>query len=134
MTNMATTNIPERGPLAEPNHHITPTMIDIGDHLWGAFGHGGTEISANYIVRMMQRFGDWRPFSIEDIERVYHEHRPAHECFQFNRLVEPGWAFYILRGRVEEGGGWVVRGEDGLYRVTVDFIERCYKSGQKGRG
>ncbi len=50
------------------------------------------------------------------------------DTFPLFRLTEPGRAFYIERGWVEEGGGWVERGEDGLYRVTEEFVECCFNS------
>jgi hypothetical protein len=125
---MTTENIHDRGPIAEPTFTIEPSMIDVSKHFWDAFDNSETEVSARWIVRFMQEFGHWVPFSLVDLEEFYHRSRPATESFEFNRLVEPQWVFFIRRGRVLEGGGWVVRGEDGLYRVTEDFVARCAKS------
>lgn len=124
---MSTHLIPDRGPLAEREFHITPHMIDTAQHFWDAFGHDTTEVSASYIVRLMQIKGGWVPFSMEGIATFFHQ-SPRAIDFPFNRLVNPGMVFYIERGHVVEGGGWVVMGEDGLYRVTEDFVERCHKS------
>lgn len=124
-------HIPDRGPIAEPNHPITPHMIDASRHFWDAFDHGETEVSANAIVRFMQAKGGWVPFSLQEIATFFHRH-PHADTFPFNRLVEPGRSFSIEHGWVLKGGGWVVRGEDGFYRVTVDFVVRAHKSSPKG--
>lgn len=105
---------------------IKPSDINAEEHLWNAFDNNETEVSAGYIVRLCQRKGGWLPFSDEEIESLYRE--AGHSHFSFNRLVEPGMAFFILRGSVPVGGGWIVKGDDGLYRVTDDFILRCFKS------
>ena len=68
-------------------------------------------------------------FSDEEIEVFYHE-KSGHRGYSFNRLVEPCWA-YGLGERKLEGGGWILRDADGLYRVTVEFVLRCYASTKK---
>ncbi len=119
--------IPDRGPIASFDFRISPKMIDTTDHFWGAFNNGETEFSARVIVRLMQAKGGWSAFSLKELAKVHDPHTHI-DTFPLHRLMEPGRAFYIERGWVEEGGGWVVRGEDGLYRVTEEFVERCFKS------
>lgn len=107
--------------------HIQPKDINTppGGHFWDAFGENETEVSARYIVRLCQRKGGWHPFTKEEIEKLYNE--AGYKNFEFNRLIEPGMAFYIQKGRVPEGGGWIIEREKYFY-VTDDFILRCYKA------
>lgn len=116
--------MPENGVLS-----IAPADINCNGHFWDAFGNSETEISAKYVVRLCQQKGGWTPFSDEEIEEFYFE-KSGHHGYSFNRLVEPGWA-YGLGERKLVGGGWVLRGADGLYRVTVEFVLRCYMSTKK---
>ena len=116
--------MPENGILS-----IAPADINCGGHFWDAFGHNETEISAKYVVLLCQKKGGWTTFSDEEIEAFYHE-KSGHRGYSFNRLVEPCWA-YGLGERKLEGGGWILRDADGLYRVTVDFVLRCYTSTKK---
>ena len=113
--------IHERDFPIQPDHIATPK----GGHFWNAFDNTETEISARYVVRLCQRKGGWYPFSYDEIEALYNE--AGYRNFAFNRLIEPGMAFYIQKGRVPEGGGWIIE-QEGQYFVTDDFILRCYKS------
>lgn len=121
-----------RGPIAAVDFAITPSMIDARGKLWGAFDHDETETSAMWVVRYMQDIGAWLSFTHADIEQFYNDVRARYgntpEPFKFNRLINPGNMFYILRGIIPEGGGWIVLCDDGKYRVTEDFVNRCYKS------
>jgi len=117
-----------RGPIAQPDHEIQPSAINTDQHFWDAFDHSDTEVSAKWIVRLCQKLGGWVPFSLEQLQSFYETGRGKKEIFRFNRLIDPGSAFSIMRGTYWTGGGWVVLGEDGLYRVTIDFVERCHRS------
>ena len=92
-------------------HPVRPEHINTKAHFWDAFGHAETEISANWIVRLAQKLGGWKPFSAEQIEALYNESR-LHR-FTFNRLLDDGV---------------VVCGDDQLYRVTHKFICQCFGS------
>ncbi|MFA5185962.1 MAG: hypothetical protein WC551_05720 [Patescibacteria group bacterium] len=105
---------------------VQPKDINTEQHFWDAFGNSETEVSARYIVRLCQRKCAWLPFHRAEIEALYQE--GGYRGFEFNWLVEPGLSFSIVHGNTRVGGGWIVLGEDGLYRVTDDFILRCYKS------
>lgn len=116
-------------------HEIRPEDIDASEHLWNTFDHTETEISAGWIIRFFQERGmGWQPFTREEINAFY-QRKYNHE-FVFNRLVEPEMippslvrAFAGHRDPlVPAGGGWIVLGDDGRYRVTDDFIERCHRS------
>jgi hypothetical protein len=107
---------------------IQPAHINASEHLFNAFDHTETEVSAGYIVRMCQEHGSWFAFTKEEIEEFYRQNSELQDGFTFNRLVEPGNAFGIERGYYKAGGGWVVLGEDKKYRVTVEFIINCYRS------
>jgi hypothetical protein len=108
-----------------PGYPIQPKDIDASDHLWNAFDHMETETSAGYIVRMCQLRGGWVPFTREEIEEFYQ--KAGRTNYSFNRLVDPGIA-HGYRGSELKGGGWVVCDEAGTYRVTHEFITRCFKS------
>ena len=84
----------------------------MSQHLFDAFGNNETEVSAGYIVRFCQRQDGWTPFTEEEIEAFYNE--AGHQGFWFNCLT------------VENE--WIVRGDDRRYRVTHDFIARCFRS------
>lgn len=106
---------------------IQPHHIDASRHLANAFDHMETEVSALYIVRMCQERGYWFAFTEDEIEEFY-QRLGLKDGFIFNRLVNPGKTFSITIGTYETGGGWIVLGEDGKYRVTMEFIVNCYKS------
>lgn len=111
---------PNRGPIAAVDFAITPSMIDARGKFWGAFDHDETEMSAMWIVRFMQEMGAWLSFSIAEIDAFYSnalaQYSNVARRFNFNRLIEPNTSFYIERGHVYEGGGWIVLGDDGKYR------------------
>jgi hypothetical protein len=114
---------------------ITPEHIDASQHLYGAFDHLETEISAGWIVRFMQARGKgWMPFTREEIEAFYS--KKFSHSFRFNRLVDPQMippslvrAFEgYMDPLVPAGGGWIILGDDKRYYVTDDFVTRCFKS------
>lgn len=90
---------------------IQPDDIDANEHFWNAFDNNETEISAAWIVRLCQERGGWVPFTDDEMEAYYN--RGGHQNFRFSQLLDN-------RGR------WVVKGDDGKYRVTVNFIARCF--------
>jgi hypothetical protein len=95
----------------QPNHiHISEGF----EHLWDAFGNTETEVSAYYVVKLCQRLGGWLPFTEKQIEMLYRESK--HIGFTFNSLVR------------HDGSGWIVLDAEGNYRVTDDFVTRCFKS------
>ena len=114
---------------------IQPEDIDASCHFFGAFDHTETEISAMWIIRFMQKRGaGWVPFTKEEIQAFYAEKHP--DNFSFNRLIEPEHVSQNLakafageiQSRIPKGGGWIVVGDDGKYRVTDNFVMRCYSS------
>ena len=106
---------------------IRPEHIDASKHLFEAFDHMETEVSAGWIVRMLQWRGEgWAPFTKSEIEAFYSA-SGEFSGFCFNRLVNPGRAFFIRTGWQDAGGGWILV-RDGKYHVTEDFIIRCFKS------
>lgn len=84
---------------------IKPSDIRSGEHFWDAFGHFETETSAYVVVRLCEAQGEWTPMRQEDLDRF------ARGKFYWNNLLKDGW---------------VVLGDDELYRVTVEFVQRCY--------
>lgn len=115
---------------------VQPQHIDASKHFASAFDHMETEISAGWIVRLLQDRGQgWAPFTFEEINAFYS--RWQKDGFIFNRLVDPqmvperlALAFTegILALRIPVGGGWIVPGEDKKYYITVEFVTRCFKS------
>lgn len=93
-------------------YRIKPSDINTKQHFWDAFGNNETEVSANWIVRLCQERGSWEPFSQAEIEAFYRRSGKFRD-FTFNNLL------------VE---GWVVKGSDGKYRVTIEFVNACHKS------
>ena len=118
---------------------IQPKDINAKEHLFGAFDHSETEISAGWIIRFFQERGQgWRPFSYKEIGD-YYASKGLCGGFTFNRLVEPGQkvlnAAAVFGGAApitkSSGGGWLVQGDDNKYYVTDDFVARCFKSSPK---
>ncbi len=104
-----------------------PGHIDVNDHFWDAFDNMETEISARYLVRLAQQEGSWRPFTREEVEKLYQDE--GHQHFSFNRLIHPQFVRDLTREHWE-GGGWIVEQDDRLF-FTTDFIERVFKSSPK---
>jgi hypothetical protein len=111
---------------------IQPSDINTDKHFMGSFDHMETETSARWIVRLCQTLGGWEPFTMAQLLELYAQKFPG-ESFLFNRLIHPGTTFSIISGPYQAGGGWVVQGEDGKYRVTDDFVLRCYHSAPAAR-
>ena len=114
---------------------IQPEHINTENNFFDAFDHTETEVSARWIVSFLQENKKgWAPFTYEEINAFYA--RKYQHGFRFNRLVEPEMvppslarAFAgIIEPKIPVGGGWIVLGEDKKYRVTEDFVLRCYKS------
>lgn len=102
---------------------IRPADIEV-EHLMETFGHAETEISAYWLLKLAKERGSWRPFTREDIEKIYHV--KYQEDFHFNRLVETGSGYSIRTGRYDVGGGWIYYDEEmKRYYFTVDFVLRC---------
>ncbi len=126
------------------DYPIRPSMIDASGHLWEAFGHSETEASAGWIVRFCQDRGgdDWRPFSREEIDGYCRGRGGG--GFAFNRLLAenlrsrpfvmfaPGRAITgetpALAPLPGEGPQGLVVEADGRYRVTHQFVARCFGS------
>jgi hypothetical protein len=97
-------------------------------HLWCAFDHCETEISAAYILRFCQEQGSWAPFGYKQINAFYRRTSKFH-TFTFNRLIDPGMHYGMHGERRLTGGGWIVQNQAAkLYYVTDDFIRRVHKS------
>lgn len=120
---------------AEERFPVQPQHINAEKHLWDAFDHSETETSAGWIVRFLQERGEgWGPFTYEDINNFYA--RKWKDGFTFNRLVEaemvPPNLARAFAGHYDPlvpiGGGWIIKGDDEKYYITVDFVTRCFKS------
>jgi hypothetical protein len=106
---------------------VRPEDMDISTHLWDAFDNAETEISAKWLIRLAQQNGSWKPFTRDEIEEFYRS-KSVYRGFSFNRLIDPQPAFYILRGSVLEGGGFIVEKEDKLH-FTSEFVNKAFISG-----
>ena len=118
----------------DSTYPIQPKHIDASKHLFGAFDHTETEVSAGWLVRFAQeRDAGWTPFTLTDIGEYYA--RWIKTPFGFNRLVEPELVppslLRALEGhrdpRVPRGGGWILKSE-GKYHFTHEFVSRCHGS------
>jgi hypothetical protein len=117
---------------SENRHEVQPSDIDASRHLFDAFGHYETEISAGYIIRMFQEIGEWRPFTNDEIEEFYS--RSGHKGFSFNGLIIPVRERLADGRPYQVGGGYIVEKDDGKYEVTEEFIARAFQSStQAGR-
>lgn len=118
----------QRGSLVSetPDFKVKPEDIDCSKHLFDAYGNNETEISAGWIIRMLQKKGSWAPFTKEDIETFY-QAGGFKDGFTFNQLVNPGTSFFAREGNVQVGGGWIVE-KDGKFHVTTTFVEAALKS------
>lgn len=108
------------------DYSIKPCDINAKKHFFGAFDHEGTEIAANWIVRLCQEQGTWGPFRQQQLDEFYRRKWKG-EAFLFNRLIEPGRSYNLREGVQERGGGWIEKEGDTFY-VTDDFIARCLKA------
>jgi len=108
---------------------VKPSALNIAkvSHLFGAFDHMETEISARWVVRFCEQSGDtWDDFKRADLVAFYQEKLGANETFHFNRLIRPGSSFSIVHGSRPAGGGWLTEIGDKL-RVEPDFVLRCIR-------
>lgn len=117
--------VPNRGALAAPNFSPTPASIGATKY-WNAFENDETETSAYWLVKMAMEHGDWRPFTQEDINRVY-QRKFAKSSFTFNALLGRIQGFDRPGERYLWGGGWIVE-QDGKFFFTEEFVLRCYLS------
>jgi hypothetical protein len=107
----------------DPSFPVQPDDIDTEQSFHWAFPDlvDGPEAheAAKVVIRLCQRAGGWVSFGLVI---------PGDPTFA--GLVEPGYVWKAGE-RVPITAGWIVPGEDGQYRVTSDFIMRCY--GRAGR-
>ncbi|MFA4995679.1 MAG: hypothetical protein WC536_00885 [Patescibacteria group bacterium] len=106
---------------------IRPSDINSSRRFSGAFGgHMPTEILARYIVLMCQEKDRWSSFTDEDF-KSFCSHL-GYDHFSFYRLAEPDLNEDVKNVYYETSNGWIVKGEDERYRVTDEFIYKCYDS------
>lgn len=102
--------------LIPPDFAPGPDAIDASGHLWDAFDHCETEISAGWIIRLCQERGrGWEPFSRAEIEAFY----ARKDGFTFNQLLSRGFLIPDTADR---------------FHFTDDFVLRCFKSSPRKEG
>lgn len=90
---------------------ITPDDIKITKHMFDAFGHYETEVSAEWLVKFAQKRGNgWEPFTQQEIEAFYNS--KGLTGFGFNRLIREGH----------------IRDNGKHFEFTDGFIARCYEA------
>lgn len=94
------------------DYPIQPKHINIEKHFWDAFGNSESETAALLIVRLCQQSGGWMPFTKEEIDAH------ANHNFHFNRLND--------FCHPESDTNFVILGVDNKYRVTHEFIAKCF--------
>jgi hypothetical protein len=108
---------------------IKPHDINAEEFLSEAFGNMESEISAGYIVRLMQGKGDWKPFTYVELNEFY-----KRTCntkgyvgrYSFNHLIDDFWVVSV-NGNYFDRLDVIVKDGDN-YFVTDQFILRCYMS------
>lgn len=106
-------------PIANGVLSITPEDIKIKEHLWDAFGHYETEISAAWLIRFaLERGKGWEPFTRSEIETFYNQ--DGFRNFGFNRLISGGFITEVKAGTVGV--------TEDTYHYTELFISRAYHS------
>ena len=115
-------------PIANGVLTITPDDIQIKGHMFDAFDHYETEISAQWLVRFAQARGEgWKPFTYDDIEAFYSKGGKLRD-FGFNKLVDKGWITLMKAGSIGfEDAAFVGYTKD-VYHFTEEFIARCYRA------
>ncbi len=97
------------------SYPIQPILINTNQHFFDAFGNMETEISARWVVRFCQEKGGWFPFTYDELDAFYRG-KGLQDGFTFNRL------------HYGQSGDFIVKGEDGRFRVTHEFITLCFSS------
>jgi catalase (peroxidase I) len=111
---------------------ILPADINTTQHFGGSFDEYETEVSARYVVRLLQQKGGWKPFTYEDINNFYQEKTGDKSSnFTWNALIEGKNKRNFASGVSYVDGGWIKKLDDGRYQVTKGFVEKVYKSSPK---
>jgi hypothetical protein len=110
----------------EGDYKITPADIDVTQHFFDSFGNMETEISANWLVRMAQLHGSWRPFTRDEIQNLYAQKFP-HGRYSFNHLLGEYSNFSIVSGTSYHRLDVIVE-EDGVYYFTTEFVDKVWMS------
>ena len=106
---------------------IQPGDIDTSREFGNVFGEAHAEWAAYDIVCLCQRLGAWQPFTKEELftQRVMAGNVIP---VQLSILYQSQVVHQLDdESPVELGGGWIVRFDDCRFRVTDDFIFRCYQ-------
>ena len=108
----------------DPDYPVQPDDIDCDQSFHWAFPDlvdgPVAHAAAKAVIRHCQQAGGWTSFVPEDLPSP------------LGPLVENGYVW--KQGElVPLSGGWIVRGEDGRYRVVTDFILRCFGRAQRHR-
>jgi hypothetical protein len=105
------------------DYPIQPKDINTSEHFWSAFGEHDTEVSAAYIVMLCQNNKGWKPFTFEEINRLYKCNKdPETLDYDFNNLR--AWNIPLNQEQYQ----YIQHGEDGKFRVTHEFVTACFGS------
>ncbi|MFA6526764.1 MAG: hypothetical protein WCT26_05165 [Candidatus Buchananbacteria bacterium] len=86
---------------------IKPSDINTKRHFFDAFGKMEAETTANYLVRLAQKNGDWRNFTKAEIDEF------SKHDFWFNGL--------------DQGQHPSIKtNEDGSFSFTHKFVAKCF--------
>lgn len=80
-------------------------------HFYQAFGRYETEVSAWWIVKFCQERGDWKPFTLDQLEEFYNRTPKNNPKFSLNGLDQHHYVPVDIYGNCY---------------VTVEFVARCY--------
>lgn len=87
---------------------IQPQHIDASGYVLKITGRTDDDVSAKFIVGLCQKNGGWKPFTREEVYKF------SNQAFWLNGLLGRKNRFVVLEA-------------DGFYRVTHEFISRCFE-------
>lgn len=98
------------------HHHypIQPMDID-AEQYFCSFRYLEKGLSATWIIQFCQEQCSWKPFTLKELGKFYHESMPKNKRFSFDGL---------------DTGGLIVL-KDGKYHVTHRFITMCFLASPK---
>lgn len=118
---------------------IKPADIK-SDDLGDPFGDQETNFSAAYIVRFMQESGGWVPFTYAQVNAFFQETEGHVGVFPFRHLLGyfTVWTDQykshqdrldvVVRDASENAESWGNVKDTDVFRVTDEFVLRCYRS------
>jgi hypothetical protein len=120
---------------------IKPSDINAAEYMWDSFDNMETDISAGWIIRLLQEKGnEWVPFTYGELNAYYRKNCKAQNVgnYTFNHLLgefavcKRGKRYFermdvVVREGDEKNTGQNIQDTD-VFRVTNQFVFRAYAS------